>query len=200
MTFLLAVPSALGLLLFATPLTATLFNYGKFDAHTVQMVARALAAYGVGLIGIILIKILAPGFYAKQDIKTPVKIAIGVLIVTQLSNYLFVPMLGTAGLTLSIGVGASLNSLLLFLGLRRRGIYRPSPGWPRFLAQLTGASLVLAGTIHWFAINFDWIGLRAQPLARIALTAASLVLFAALYFGMLWLMGFKYAYFRRRAK
>lgn len=199
-TFLLAAPSALALFFFAAPLTATLFNYGKFDAHTVTMVARALATYGIGLVGIILIKILAPGFYAKQDIKTPVKIAVGVLVVTQLSNYVFVPMIGHAGLTLSIGVGACLNSLLLFLGLRRRGIYLPSPGWTRFFAQLAGASLVLAGTMHWFAISFDWTGLRTQPLARIALVAACLVLFAALYFGMLWVMGFKYAYFRRRAK
>lgn len=182
------------------PLTATLFNYGKFDAHTVTMVARALATYGIGLVGIILIKILAPGFYAKQDIKTPVKIAVGVLVITQLSNYVFVPLIGHAGLTLSIGVGACLNSLLLFLGLRRRGIYQPSEGWLRFFAQLAGASLVLAGTMHWFAISFDWTGLRAEPLARIALMAACLVLFAALYFGMLWVMGFKYAYFRRRAK
>ena len=96
-TFLLAAPSALALFFFATPLTATLFNYGKFDAHTVTMVARALATYGIGLVGIILIKILAPGFYAKQDIKTPVKIAIGVLIVTQISNYVFVPLIGHAG-------------------------------------------------------------------------------------------------------
>jgi putative peptidoglycan lipid II flippase len=199
-TFLLAAPSALALFFFAEPLTATLFNYGKFDAHTVVMVARALATYGIGLVGIILIKILAPGFYAKQDIKTPVKIAVGVLVVTQLSNYVFVPLIGHAGLTLSIGVGACLNSLLLFIGLRHRGIYQPSPGWPRFFAQLIGASLVLAGTIHWFSISFDWTGMRVQPLARIALMGSCLVLFASLYFGMLWAMGFKYAYFRRRAK
>lgn len=199
-TFLLAAPSALALFFFATPLTATLFNYGKFDAHTVTMVARALATYGIGLVGIILIKILAPGFYAKQDIKTPVKIAIGVLIVTQLSNYVFVPLIGHAGLTLSIGVGACLNSLLLFVGLRKRGIYQPSPGWLRFFVQLVGAALVLAGLMRWCAINFDWTGMRAQPLDRIALMAACLVLFAALYFAMLWVMGFKYAYFRRRAK
>ena len=199
-TFLLAAPSALALFFFATPLTATLFNYGKFDAHTVTMVARALATYGIGLVGIILIKILAPGFYAKQDIKTPVKIAIGVLIVTQISNYVFVPLIGHAGLTLSIGVGACLNSLLLFLGLRKRGIYQPSPGWLRFFVQLIGAALVLAGLMHWLSISFDWTGMRTQPLDRIALMAACLVLFAALYFGMLWVMGFKYAYFRRRAK
>lgn len=199
-TFLLAAPSALGLLVFAEPLTATLFNYGKFDAHTVTMVARALAAYGVGLVGIIMIKILEPGFYAKQDIKTPVKIAIGVLVVTQLSNYVFVPLLGPAGLTLSIGVGACLNSLLLFVGLRRRGIFHPSPGWLRFAAQLTGASFVLAGVMRWAAVSFDWTAMRAVPLERMALMLACLIVFAALYFGMLALMGFKYAYFRRRTK
>jgi len=199
-TFLLAVPSALALFFFAEPLAASLFNYGRFDGHSVVMVGRALAAYGVGLIGLILIKILAPGFYAKQDIKTPVKIGIAVLIVTQLSNYVFVPVFAHAGLTLSIGLGACVNASLLFIGLRRRGIYTPSSGWLRFFVQLAGASLILAGAMHWCAINFDWIGLHARPAARIALLAACIVLFAALYFSILGLMGFKYAYFRRRAK
>jgi putative peptidoglycan lipid II flippase len=199
-TFLLAAPSAIALFFFAEPLTATLFHYGKFDGHSVVMVGRALAAYGVGLIGLILIKILAPGFYAKQDIKTPVKIGIGVLVVTQLSNFVFVPIFAHAGLTLSVGLGACMNAMLLFIGLRRRGIYTPSSGWLVFFVQMIGACLVLAGVMHRFAISFDWIGLHAQPLARIVLLAACLVLFAALYFGMLWLMGFKYAYFRRRVK
>ena len=199
-TFLLAMPSALALFVFAEPLTAALFDYGRFDAHAVVMVGRALAAYGVGLVGLILIKILAPGFYAKQDIKTPVIIGVVVLVVTQLSNYAFVPLIGPAGLTLSVGLGACVNASLLFIGLRRRGIYTPSSGWLLFLVQLAGSSLMLAGAMHWCAINFDWIGLRHHPLARIALLAACLVIFAALYFSMLWLMGFKYAYFRRRAK
>lgn len=197
-TFLLAAPSAVALFFFAEPLTATLFHYGKFDANSVVMVGRALAAYGIGLVGLILIKILAPGFYAKQDIRTPVKIAIGVLIMTQVSNYIFVPIFSHAGLTLSIGLGALANAMLLFIGLRKRGIYEPSPGWTRFFVQLVGACLVLAGMMHWVSINFDWIGMRATPFARIALLGASLVLFAALYFGMLSAMGFKYAYFRRR--
>ncbi|WP_341314461.1 murein biosynthesis integral membrane protein MurJ [Paraburkholderia sp. IMGN_8] len=199
-TFLLAAPSAIALFFFAEPLTATLFHYGKFDGHAVVMVGRALAAYGIGLIGLILIKILAPGFYAKQDIKTPVKIGIGVLIVTQLSNYLFVPIFAHAGLTLSVGLGACVNALLLFLGLRKRGIYMPSKGWLKFFVQLLGACLVLAGTMHWLAISFDWVGMHSRPVDRIVLLGACLVLFAALYFGMLWLMGFKYAYFKRRVK
>ncbi|WP_159836875.1 murein biosynthesis integral membrane protein MurJ [Burkholderia sp. 8Y] len=198
-TFLLAAPSAVALFFFAEPLTATLFHYGKFDGHSVVMVGRALSAYGIGLVGLILIKILAPGFYAKQDIKTPVKIAVGVLIMTQVSNYIFVPIFSHAGLTLSIGLGALANALLLFIGLRRRGIYQPSAGWTRFFVQLIGACLVLAGVMHWVSANFDWIAMRATPFARILLLGASLVLFAALYFGMLSAMGFKYAYFKRRA-
>ncbi|SPB15760.1 integral membrane protein MviN [Caballeronia novacaledonica] len=197
-TFLLAAPSAIALFFFAEPLTATLFHYGKFDSHSVVMVGRALAAYGIGLVGLILIKILAPGFYAKQDIKTPVKIAVFVLIMTQVSNYIFVPIFSHAGLTLSIGLGALANALLLFAGLRRRKIYQPSPGWLRFFVQLVGACLILAGTMHWVAVNFDWIGMRATPFLRIALLGASLVVFAALYFGILSAMGFKYAYFKRR--
>ncbi|WP_028220172.1 murein biosynthesis integral membrane protein MurJ [Paraburkholderia oxyphila] len=199
-TFLLAAPSAVALFFFAEPLTATLFHYGKFDANSVVMTGRALTAYGVGLIGLILIKILAPGFYARQDIKTPVKIGVGVLVATQLSNYIFVPIFAHAGLTLSVGLGACMNALLLFIGLRRRGIYMPSSGWATFFVQLLGACLVLSGAMHWCAISYDWIGLHREPLARIALLAACLVLFATLYFGMLWLMGFKYAYFKRRAK
>ncbi|GAB6847787.1 murein biosynthesis integral membrane protein MurJ [Paraburkholderia sp. A1RI_3L] len=199
-TFLLAAPSAIALFFFAEPLTATLFHYGLFNGRSVVMVGRALSAYGVGLVGLILIKILAPGFYARQDIKTPVKIGVAVLVATQVGNYVFVPIFAHAGLTLSVGLGACMNALLLFIGLRRRGIYSPLPGWTAFFVQLLGACLVLAGTMHWFAINFDWIGMHRQPFMRIALLGACLVLFAALYFGMLWLMGFKYAYFKRRAK
>jgi putative peptidoglycan lipid II flippase len=85
-------------MLFGTPITSVLFHYGRFDAHAVQMTQQALTTYGVGLLALILIKILTPGFYARQDIRTPVKIAILVLIITQASNYVFVPMLQHAGL------------------------------------------------------------------------------------------------------
>jgi len=145
LTFLLALPCAVGLATLSEPLTATLFHYGKFDALAVTMTSHALIAYGVGLIGLILVKILAPGFYAKQDIKTPVKIAVGVLITTQLMNYVFVPWIAHAGLALSIGLGACLNAGFLFWGLRHRNIYVPQPGWRMFLIKLTGALFLLAG-------------------------------------------------------
>ena len=99
----------------------------------------------IGLIGIILVKILAPGFYARQDIKTPVKIAIVTLLATQAMNVLFAfgLHLNHAGLALSIGLAACFNSAVLFYLLRKRGIYRPEPGWGIFLVKLAVAMLAL---------------------------------------------------------
>jgi putative peptidoglycan lipid II flippase len=198
LTFLFAAPSAVALFVFATPLTATLFGYGKFDATDVTMVARALGLYGVGLLGFTLLKILTPGFYARQDIKTPVRVAVCTMIFTQLCNYVFVPIFAHAGLALSIGVGATANALALFIVLRIRGVYRPEPGWPVFFAQLVGACLILSGVMLWFSQSFDWIGMGQTPWLRIALLGASLIVFVALYFAILVVMGFKYSYFRRR--
>ena len=129
---MLAVPAALALAILAVPLTSTLFQYGKFDATDVEMTRQALVAYSVGLIGMILVKVLAPGFYARQDIKTPVKIGILTLVMTQVMNLAFIFPLRHAGLALSIGLAACLNAALLFYTLRRRKHYLPQPGWRRF--------------------------------------------------------------------
>ncbi|MFC3108288.1 murein biosynthesis integral membrane protein MurJ [Undibacterium arcticum] len=197
LTFLLALPCAVGLATLSVPLTTTLFHYGKFDTVSVAMTAKALIAYGVGLIGLILVKILAPGFYAKQDIRTPVKIAVGVLVATQLMNLLFVPWIAHAGLALSIGLGACLNAGFLFWGLRSNGTYAPLPGWRLFLLRLTGALLLLAGVALWSAGHFDWIALRAHPLLRIGALALVLTACALAYFGALLASGFRFRDFRR---
>jgi putative peptidoglycan lipid II flippase len=197
LTFLLALPSAVGLATLSEPLTTTLFHYGKFDAHAVAMTGRALIAYGVGLIGLILVKILAPGFYAKQDIKTPVKIAIGVLIATQLMNLLFVPWIAHAGLALSIGLGACANAAFLYWGLHRRGIYVARPGWGLFFVRLAGALFLLAGVALWTAGQFDWVGLRAQPLHRVGALAVVMLACATTYFGALLATGFRFRDFKR---
>lgn len=197
LTFLLALPCAVGLATLSQPLTATLFHYGKFDALAVTMTSHALIAYGVGLIGLILVKILAPGFYAKQDIKTPVKIAVGVLITTQLMNYLFVPWIAHAGLALSIGLGACLNAGFLFWGLRHRNIYVPQPGWRMFLIKLTGALFLLAGVALFVAGHFDWIAMRAHPVARIGALLLVLAACGVAYFGSLAAMGFRFRDFKR---
>ncbi len=200
LTFMLAMPSAVGLATLSEPLTATLFHYGRFDALSVTMVGHALVAYGVGLIGLIVVKILAPGFYAKQDIRTPVIIAVGVLIATQLMNSVFVPMFSHAGLALSIGLGACLNALCLYIGLRRRQIYVPRPGWGMFLVRLTGALLVMAGVALWISGHFDWVALRAHPVLRIGALLLVLAVCAAAYFGPLFAMGFRLREFKRIAR
>lgn len=197
LTFLIALPSAVGLATLSEPLTTTLFHYGKFDTQSVVMTGRALVAYGVGLIGLILVKILAPGFYAKQDIRTPVKIAVGVLIATQLMNLLFVPWIAHAGLALSIGLGACINAGLLFRGLKKRGIYVPQSGWGLFLAKLTGALFLLAAVALWTAGHFDWIGLQAHPWQRIGALALVMAACGITYFGALLAMGFRFRDFKR---
>ncbi|MDB5764919.1 MAG: murJ [Herminiimonas sp.] len=197
LTFLLALPAAVALATLSEPITTTLFHYGKFDVQSVAMTAKALVAYGVGLLGLILVKILAPGFYARQDIRTPVKIAIGVLIATQLMNLMFVPWIAHAGLALSIGVGACLNAGLLYRGLYRRGIYVAQSGWRLFLVRLAGALFLLAGVGLWVAGHFDWLGLQAHPWQRIGALLMVIGACGATYFGALLAMGFRFTDFKR---
>jgi len=199
LTFLLALPAAIGLATLSTALTATLFHYGAFDPHSVTMTSHALVAYGVGLIGLILVKILAPGFYARQDIRTPVKIAAVVLIATQLMNLLFVPRFAHAGLALSIGLGACLNAGFLYWGLHRRRIFVARPGWGKFLLKLAIALLGLAAVAWWSGQQFDWLALRATPLLRVG--ALTLVIGGCMvaYFGALFLLGFRARDFKRMA-
>jgi putative peptidoglycan lipid II flippase len=200
LTFLLALPAAVGLAVMARPLIATLFNYGHFTAADVVRSSAPLMAYGIGLIGIILVKTLAPAFYARQDIRTPVKIAVGVLIATQLMNLVFVPLFDVAGLALSIGLGACLNALFLFTGLRRQGIYTPRPGWSGFFARLFVAVAVM-GALAWFCqAQLDWAALHAHPLLRAGALFAIIAIAGASYFGVLMALGFRPRDFKRTGK
>jgi len=197
---LLAMPAAVGMAVLAEPLIATLFNYGKFTAAAVHASSLPLTAYAAGLLGIILVKTLAPAFYATQNVRTPVRIATGVIVVTQLLNLVFVPLLGVTGLALSIGVGACLNALLLFLGLRKRGIYRAEPGWALFFLKLVIASCAL-GAVAWFSQNqFDWPALRATPFLRAGILFGIIGAAAVAYFALLFVLGFRFGHFKRRAR
>lgn len=195
---LLSVPAAVALALFARPLVAVLYHYGAFTAHDVQQVTVALANYGVGLLGIVAVKVLAPGFYARHDMRTPALIAVGVLVFTQLLNLLLVPLLQHAALTLSIAIGQLVNAGWLLAGLLRRGSYRPQPGWGLFLLRVLFAAGVLGGALWWAGIHFDWVALRAQPLMRAGLLALAVAGAAVLYFGVLLASGLRLrALFRR---
>lgn len=195
---LLALPCALALLVFPQPLVAVLYHYGRFTAADVQQTVTALMGYGAGLMGLVAIKVLAPGFYAKQDIRTPVRIAITVLVLTQALNVVFVPLLGHAGLALSIGLAALVNATWLLTGLRRRGSYQPSPGWLGFGLRVVVGSAVMAGGLAWAAQAIDWIGLQSQAGLRVALLAGVLAAAAAVYFGVLLLLGVNLRQFARR--
>lgn len=199
LTFLLALPAALALGMIATPLLATFFQHGEFTAHDVLMSRNALVGYSVGLIGLILVKILAPGFYAKQDIKTPVKIGIVTLLATQAMNLLFVFVLDLAhaGLALSIGLAACMNSAILFFFLKKRGIYRPEPGWAKFFLKLSIALLVL-GLGLWFGMGGEAHWLEARGWARILHLSVLVTGGVVAYFGVLFVLGFRPRDFYKR--
>ncbi|HBX55473.1 murein biosynthesis integral membrane protein MurJ [Pseudomonas sp. UBA2684] len=196
--FLLALPSAVALAVLAEPLTVSLFQYGKFTANDALMTQQALMAYSVGLLGIILVKILAPGFYAQQNIRTPVKIAIVTLVVTQLLNLLLVGPLAHAGLALAIGLGACLNAGLLYWQLRKRDVFQPQAGWALFLGKLLFAVLVMAAVLL-LAMHFMPVWSDDGMLLRLLRLAGLVALGLASYFGMLVLLGFRVRDFTRRA-
>jgi putative peptidoglycan lipid II flippase len=199
LAFLLALPAALALGMIAVPLLATFFQHGAFTAQDVLMTRNALVGYSIGLTGIILVKILAPGFYARQDIRTPVKIAIVTLLATQAMNALFAfgLRLNHAGLALSIGLAACLNSAILYFQLRKCGIYRPEPGWGAFFARLAIALLAL-GIALWLGMGSEHFWLTSGSWARIARLAGLVAGGAAVYFAALWLLGFRLGDFSRR--
>ena len=194
----LAVPCAAALLTFAQPLVATLYHYGAFTDRDVGQTTTALMGYGAGLLGLVAIKVLAPGFYASQDIKTPVRIAVAVLVITQLLNLALVPVLQHAGLALAIGIGALINALWLLIGLIKRGSYAPAPGWPAFLARVVGASALLASFLMWSAEQVPWLALKTAYLQRIGLLALILIASSAIYFIALMVSGMKLRQLVRR--
>jgi putative peptidoglycan lipid II flippase len=196
LTLLLAVPSAVALAVLAVPLIATLFHYGAFGDADLWRTREALLAYAVGLPGLILVKILAPGFYARQNIRTPVKVAIFTLLATQVMNLAFIVPFRHAGLALSIGLAACLNAAILYRLLRKHDIYQPQPGWLAFFVKIVLASLAMAAALH-FASGEGWL---AAGLAERGLRLTGLVaLGAAVYFACLYAMGVRPAEFRRRA-
>ena len=197
-TLLLAVPAAAALALLAVPLVATLFQYGAFSAADTLATRDAVIAYSVGLVGLILVKVLAPGFYARQDIRTPVKIAVVTLFATQIMNVMLIWPLRHAGLALAISLGACLNAGLLFWLLRRRAIYLPQPGWSGFALKLALAVYVM-GSVLWIATGSTSEWLAAGALERVTKLAGIVVLGAVTYFATLWVVGFRLKDFSQRA-
>lgn len=199
LTFMLALPAAVALAVLATPLISSLFYYGQFNALDVAMTRQALVAYSLGLIGLILVKVLAPGFYSRQNVKTPVKIAVFTLVVTQLMNVLFVfgLELKHAGLALSIGLGACLNAGMLFYQLRLAGLYRPQPGWVMFMVKLLVAVICMAISI-WYVSGSDQVWLTYGLWQKVSRLLLLLFVGISVYFSVLFVLGVRPQAFMRR--
>lgn len=194
---LMAVPCAVALLVFSEALVSVLYHYGAFTARDVMQTVHATMGYGVGLLGLVAIKILAPGFYAQQDLRTPVKIGVVVLVITQLLNLVLVPRLAHAGLALSIALGACVNAIWLLVGLRRRGMYVPRPGWLKFALKVATATLLMTLFLAWAATAIDWVA-QGQALWRIAQVGACVSVAVLIYLGALFVLGLRLRDFARR--
>ncbi len=195
MVLLIGLPSALALILLAEPLLVSLFHYGAMTDHDVIMAARSLRAYALGLLAFMLIKVLAPGYFARQDTKTPVKIGIVAMFANMVMNLALIVPLAHAGLALATALSAFLNAGLLGLGLRRQGVLRFQPGWGRYALQVLGGCLLMGGGLWWFSPDWHtWVTWSA--LHRAGMMGALVVGGAAVYFGWLALSGIRLKDFR----
>lgn len=195
-TVMMTLPAAVALALLAIPLITTLFHYGEFSVNDALMTRNALIAYSVGLLALILIKVLAPGFYARQNIKTPVKIAAATLVITQLLNFLLIGPLQHVGLALAISLGASFNASLLYYKLRSHKIYQPQPGWLIFVIKILLALFIMS-VVLWFTMGNTMLWLQSDTIDRVIRLTWVVLLGATSYFASLWMLGIRFKDFSR---
>ena len=192
---LIGLPATLSLVLLAEPLMSTLFQYDEFSAGDVEMAGRSLITYALGLLGFIAVKVLAPGFSARHDIRTPVRfglyamlvnLVLGLVLVTQLAPHGW----GHAGLALSTALAALFNSVLLLWKLRREGVYRPQAGWGEYLLRIAFANFSMGGLLAYASDGLPW---QTWTLVeRVSHLARWIVAGGAAYFACLWLSGLRF--------
>lgn len=151
MAILIGMPAAVALFILAGPLLATLIYHGAFTVHDVLMTRRSLWVFSIGLPSFILVKILASAFYARQNIKTPVKIAATAMGANLILNVLLIHPFAYAGLALATSLASTLNAGLLLYFLLRRSIYKPAPNWSKLIFRLVVANFVMGFVIVWFS-------------------------------------------------
>jgi putative peptidoglycan lipid II flippase len=189
-TMVFGLPAALGLALLAGPMISTLFLSDVFTADDVAMARLSLMAYAAGLPAFILIKVLAPGYYARQDTRTPVRIAVTAMLANMVLNLALIYPLQHAGLALATSLSAYLNAALLYRGLRRQGVYQPGEGWSRmWLALLVG--LFDMAVLLWFVVPPLDYWLTADVWGRAAALLAWIGAGAAVYFVSALLLGLR---------
>lgn len=188
---LIATPAAVGLAILAEPLLCALFQYGEFSEHDVVMAGRSLTAYAFGLLGFSLVKVLAPGYFARQDTRTPVRIGVIAICANIVFNLFLVFPLKHAGVALSTSLAAFLNAALLYRGLRMKGVYQPASGWPSLLLQVTVATSLMAALLLYGAPDLaqwlNWgITSRAWHLSLWMVVAVGVYLGALTLAGLRW--------------
>ena len=181
----MGTPAMVGLFMLAGPMLTTLFQYDAFSEHDVEMAARSLMAYAIGLQGFILVKVLAPGFFARQDTRTPVKIGIIAMVANMVMNVILVFPLAHAGLALATSLAAFLNAGLLYRILRREGVYTPESGWMKLLLQVLLANVAMAAVLGWgvsdLQVWFAWDGWQRTLQLLMWVVAGAVAYFAALF-------------------
>ena len=197
LTCLVSMPAAVGLLMLAGPLTATIYGYGKFHWHDVEMASYALMAYSLGLMGFSLVKVLAPGYFARQDTRRPVRVGIIALSVNMAFNVAIVIPASRLGfpaphalLALATGLGAYVNTWLLYRGLRKTGIYTPSARWRTLALQMLLANLAMAAFLWWAGGSWaEWAEWSFS--ARVLRLGLCVLGGGAIYGTTLWLAGLR---------
>ncbi|HVY65964.1 MAG TPA: murein biosynthesis integral membrane protein MurJ [Gammaproteobacteria bacterium] len=204
LVMLIGVPATLALAVLAEPLLTTLFHRGEFTARDVAMSAASLRAYAPGLLGFILVKVLAPGYFARQDTRAPVRAGVQSLVVGMALSVAFVVLLAKtswapahAGIAAATACSALFNAALLLRGLLRSGVYRPGAGWPLLAVRVLVPGVVMtAGLLLTLAVTGDWFAMGGA--ARVGALAGLVAGGAAVYFGACHLCGLRFRDFRLR--
>ncbi len=188
--FLFGLPACLALIILAEPILVTLFNYGEFSHSDVIASSQSLRAYAGGLLPFMLIKVFAPGFYAQQDMKTPVKIAIVAMISNMVFNLMFVWPLAHTGLALATTLSAMVNAGLLYWYLSKNQIYAFHPSWLSYFAKLSLAAVGMSLALYFISPEkVDWFGFSiGERVIKLMINIASGIL---IYFGLLLLFGLR---------
>ena len=189
--FLICVPCTLALMILSVPMIATAFYHGDFTEHGVFMSAAALVAYSLGLLPIVMVKVLAPGFYARKNTKTPVRIGIIAVVVNIVMCLILFYPLKHVGLAAATSIAALVNALMLYLNLRKEGVFFLQPGWLLFLARVLFAASVMAGLLWWGGGDAEsWLVM--DVLSRMIRLAGWVVAGTACYFAVLHLSGLRF--------
>ncbi len=188
---LIGIPASVGLGLMSEALTAVLFQGKNFLARDVFQTSIAMQGYAAGLLGLIAVKIIAPAFYARKDIKTPVKSAIAALCVVQLCNCVTVPLFSHAGLAMSVALGACFNAATLFVILVRRGWYRAHADWFKYILRVLVASVLMGALLYWGQIGWDWTAMHSDWVKRLLLVAGVILAAVVTYFVAMFVCGWR---------